>query len=74
LWNNRGNPIGTSIGNILSAKFSPDGTTILIASKDWTARLWNIPMPLADFLNSDRIMPLANMPLSEVQNKNYGID
>jgi hypothetical protein len=33
-----------------------------------TAQLWNVPMPLSDFLKSDKIEPL-----SPEQKKQYGI-
>ncbi|MEP7144272.1 MAG: adenylyl-sulfate kinase [Ferruginibacter sp.] len=53
---------------INSVAFSPDGKTILTGSDDHIARLWEIPIPLKEFLKKGDLEPLT-----EAQKKEYGV-
>jgi WD40 repeat protein len=56
-------------GNVKDVDFSPDGKYMLTGSFDRTARLWEIHMPLQDFLKNG-----VCEQLSEKELKEYGIE
>jgi WD40 repeat protein/energy-coupling factor transporter ATP-binding protein EcfA2 len=71
-WDLNGNPIqifNGHLSDVISVAFSPDGKTILTGSMDNYTRLWPVPMPLIDFLKSDKIEALT-----DEQKKQYGIE
>jgi WD40 repeat protein len=56
-------------GYVYSAVFSPDGTRILTASWDTTAKLWYTPEAIIEWLKT------ANIPqLPEEEKKRLGIE
>ncbi|MBL0057169.1 MAG: hypothetical protein IPP31_13515 [Chitinophagaceae bacterium] len=62
LWNLDGIAIQRFTGHYLdvtSVAFSPDGKNIATGSDDRTVRIWELAMPVRDFLKSDKIEALT---------------
>ena len=61
--------IAQDFSYIFSVAFSPDGQSIVTGSWNQNARLWDVPMPLDEFLESGWLAPLTTE-----QKKKYGIE
>lgn len=72
LWDMKGNMLQEFKGHsdaVNSVGFSPDGNMICTGSMEKTVRLWQVPLPLKDFLKSDKFEGLTSD-----QKKRYGIE
>jgi len=59
---------GDLLPAITKVAFSPDGEAILAVDDNGTARLWDVPLPLEEFLSGGYIEPLT-----PAQKEQYGI-
>jgi WD40 repeat protein len=69
LWDLEGNLLADfnkHKGSVNSAEFSPDGTRILTASEDGTAKIWYTPEAIYEWLKTAPIPPLTDKEKKEL--------